>query len=134
MRTVLATLLLTSIPLLAACEEEPAEKCEPVLTVVATPPLISSGDMMMAQVDARDFTLVAPDEDPEEEFDENCVGHYRVYLGSTDSSPILESDIEETTFAVEGDPGDYDLIFRLHGPDGVPIIPEVRDTIEITIQ
>jgi len=128
--------LLLIIPLLtlAACAEEPEESCSPTVSITATPPTIASGDALVITVDARDFELMDPDSDDEPPAGTNCGGHYNGYIDATEGSPLFQDIEEQITVTVEGDPGEHELIVQLQDHDDVFLVPDVRDTVALTIQ
>jgi hypothetical protein len=119
---------------MTGCAEEEPESCLPSVSIEATPPLLSSGDMLQLTVDVRDLTLVPPGDEGAGDLGKNCEGHFKVHLDSAHEAALQESIEELLVFPITADAGEHELIVRLYDPSDVPLIPEVRDTATLTFQ
>lgn len=131
MKRIFSFLVLSS---LVGCAEEEPESCMPTVTITATPPVLSSGDMLKITVDIRDLSLVPPGDEGAGDLGKNCEGHYKVHLDSAEKAAIQESIEEELVFGVTAEAGEHDLIVQLYDPNDVPIVPYVSDTATLTFQ
>jgi hypothetical protein len=130
----LPLLLIPFLLAFGACAEEPEEKCEPTVSVEATPLTIASGETVRITVDVRGMELIDPDSDDEGPGGVNCAGHYNGYLDSTEGSALFKDTLEQIDVAIDGDPGEHELIVRLQDTGDVYLVPDVRDSVDITIQ
>jgi hypothetical protein len=125
---------LLALSLLVGCAEEEPESCMPTVSMTATPPVLSSGDMLKITVDIRDMELVEPGDEGAGDLGENCEGHYKVHLDSVEKAAVRESIEEELVFPIEAEAGEHDLIVQLYGPEDVPLVPYITDTVTLTFQ
>lgn len=122
----------------AACG---AEKPHPTLSAEASPTTVAAGGTTMLTVAVTDFELLPPAGEGQEghgaggDADPNK-GHYHVYLDSLETNPIAQDyrTPYELTIPAGTGAGAHTLIVRLNHVDHRFIVPEVKDSIGITVQ
>lgn len=125
---------------LAACGSDGA--LQPSVTASASPSSFAAGGMTTVSVAVQDFTLRSPDHAhsaltaAQHSADEVSAegGHYHIYLDSTEVNPLKMAWTTSTTIAVDAAPGPHTLIIRLNADDHRFLVPEVKATVDITLE
>lgn len=130
----------------------------PTVQVSISPDTIASGDMITVDVEVEHFTLsdgqdhdhdhedlqldrtpglragVAPQAHGDGAYHGPREGHYHVYLDDLESNPLVHTSEHRVTLAVEADPGQHEIIVRLHSLDHRIIEPQITDSTPLTVQ
>lgn len=138
---------LASAALLFACsEDETSSTPAPTLAIKVNPTSIAQNGSFHVSLTVTNYTVREPTAEEEAAVEagtfpsDSSVGHYHLYVDSTDMSPLdadgaeLEKD-EVLPCALESaiEPGEHKLIARLHGLDHKILLPEVTATAAITV-
>ncbi len=118
----------------------------PTLTMTVTPTTIAQNGMFHVKIATTNFTIKDIGADAEKAIENGTakadptVGHYHIYLDSTDQTPIDEdgADVEkDETMPCALDnpvnPGAHKLIARLHYSTHKIVLPEVTSTVPVTV-
>ncbi len=119
----------------------------PTVSASVSPSTFSAGGITTVTVDVENFTLRNPshshnpsaltvaqhDHSDAAELTADG-GHYHIYLDSTDVNPLTMAWAKTTTITVDGSPGAHTLIIRLNADDHRFLVPEVKATVDITLE
>ncbi len=122
-----------------------SDEMMPMVSASVSPSTFSAGGITTVTVDVENFALRSPSHShsaltvaPHDHSDAAELtadgGHYHIYLDSTDVNPIKMAWSKTTTIAVDGSPGAHTLIVRLNADDHRFLVPEVKATVDITLE
>lgn len=119
---------------------------DPTVTASASPASFGSGQSttLTVEVDAFELrdpaaahTLTGADTHQQSDSEGGVTadgGHYHVYLDSTDVNPLKMAWTPSLELTVTATPGAHTLIIRLNADDHRFLVPEIKSTIDITIE
>ncbi len=134
-RTLLAASALIT---LVACGGDPA-----IVSVVANPTTVMRGGTINMTVELENFTLGEGAAESgltarglRATHGEAVGGHIHTYLDDTETNPLAQTTELSYPVVISSSvaPGQHILIVRLHGADHLTLVPEVRATVDITVQ
>jgi hypothetical protein len=156
-RFIAPGLVLTGVLVLGCNGNDDEDLPPPTIQISVTPSTIASGDMVTIDVQVQNFTLsdghdhdhdhdnlerepasgLQADGTPRghgETWDGPREGHYHVYLNDFMTNPLAHAYEHQITLTIEAEPGEHELLARLHSLDHRIIMPEITDSTPLTVQ
>jgi hypothetical protein len=150
-----SSLFIIASALVFGCSGNDEELPPPTIQVSVSPDTIASGDMVTVTVQVENFSLPT-DQDHDhdhlelepsgalqagaspakhgDDYHGPREGHYHLYLNDLMSNPLVHAYEHEVSVVIEAEPGQHEIIARLHGLDHRIIEPQITDSTPITVQ